>query len=604
MRTPRVELFRPLLTAVAAAVVLSACGGSDGSNGVNGKDGLNGAGQVINLSVAASTKPQAFDESAAEIVAFDATNKNILVVNAKSGKVDVFAASDMSALNGADPSSSLDLAQMLLDAGQVDALDQVGAANSVAIHGSMAAVAVEASPKTDNGWVVFVNTDTLAYVNAVQVGALPDMLTFTPDGSKVVVANEGEPDAGFENDPEGSVSVITVADYSVASVGFQAFNEGGARHSELPTDKMIIDGYSPTATGNKPTVAQTLEPEYVAISADNSTAYVALQENNAVAVIDLGDNSVDRIMGLGFKDHSIPGNELDASQKDGVHIRNWPVMGMYMPDAMTAYTFNGKTYLITANEGDDRQDWLDEVTDQAKCEAAGYFFDAANDGICIDAFTAKDFYEKDDEGDDNVTLSSGITENGGFGDDSQLNRLKFSYFVTQAMNGGTDFDKLYAYGARSFTIWDAETGAQVYDSGSAFETLTAKIYGGDFNNDNAENTGDDRSDNKGPEPEAVTVGSIGGHTYAFIGLERIGGIMVYDVSNPFSPNFVQYINNRDVTVDFDGSNYTNAVGDLGPEGLAFVSADHSPTGKPMLVVGNEVSGTTTVYTIDVTDLRQ
>lgn len=602
----RIPLLVPTLMSAAAALSLTACGGSDGA------DGLNGAGQVITLSRAATTAAQAFDASAAEIVAFDATNKNVLVVNANSGKIDVFAASSVSDVEGADPAQSLDLANMLLTAGKVTDAALVGAANSVDVHGDLAAIAVEANPKTDNGWVVFVNVNTLTYVNAVEVGALPDMLTFTPDGSKVVVANEGEPDAGFVNDPNGSVSVITVSDYSVKTATFTDFNSDGSRYSELPQAKMIIDGYSPTSATSKPTVAQTLEPEYIAVSSDSAKAYVTLQENNAVAVIKLSDASVDKIIGLGFKDHSIPGNELDASQKDGVNIKNWPVMGMYMPDSIAAYSFNGKTYFVTANEGDDRQDWLDGVTDQASCEAAGYFFD----GNCIDAFTAKDFYDAD-----NVTLvdsegnpfktKNGVAVNGGFGEDNALRRLKFSYFVTQAKNKGTEFTKLYAYGGRSFSIWDATTGEQVFDSGSEMERITAKAYGEDFNNDNAANIGDDRSDNKGPEPEGVTIGQIGGHTYAFIGLERIGGVMVYDVSNPFAPNYVQYINNRDVTVAFDPKDdlgngevpYTSAVGDLGPEGLTFVAAEKSPTGKPMLLVGNEVSGTTTIYNIDVNALQ-
>jgi hypothetical protein len=281
-------------------------------------------------------------------------------------------------------------------------------------------------------------------------------------------------------------------------------------------------------------------------------------------------------------------------------------------------SYNGKTFILTANEGDDRQDWLDNVTDEASCVAAGYFFETSDEDEahedsdenvvetlnCIDAVSAKDYYDYDaveDEHTFRLVDSEGnqfAAANGGFGEDNELRRLKFSYHTTVKMNGGTEFESLYAYGGRSFSIYDAETGAQVFDSGSFFETKTAQLYGEDFNNDNAENTGDDRSDNKGPEPEAIAVGQINGHTYAFIGLERMGGVMVYDVSNPYSPAFVQYINNRDVTVSFDDTNFADA-GDLGPEGFDFVSAEDSPNGKPMLVVGNEVSGTTTYYQIDV-----
>jgi DNA-binding beta-propeller fold protein YncE len=591
--------MKNLLKVFALLLVISgivACGG-DGSDGKNGADGADGAGQVIGLSQQGRYSSGVFDASAAEIVAYDKLNNRTYVVNADSGHVDVLDNSDLSNITLI---TSISVGADMVSAGAVADASVVGAANSVAVYGSTMAVAVEADPKTDNGWVVFYNTADNSLLKSVQVGALPDMVTFTPDGGKVVVANEGEPDEGYANDPEGSVSVINVSDYSVVNIGFSDFNEGCARHAELPTEKMIIDGFNAT-------VAKSIEPEYITVSADSSTAYVVLQENNAIAVIDLGDNTIDKIFGLGFKDHSIPGNELDASQKDGVNIRNWAVMGMYMPDAISSYTVNGKTYLVTANEGDSRADWLEGVSDQAACEGAGYFF-FAEDGVCVDEFSAKDYYDSDNvtlvdsEGDPYITDSTGAAVNGGFGGDNGLYRLKFSYFTTYLMNGGsTEFEKLYAYGSRSFSIWDAETGMQVFDSGSDFERITAKIYGADFNNDNAANAGDDRSDNKGPEPEALAIGTINGHTYAFIGLERMGGIMVYDVSNPYAPEYVQYVSNRDVTVDFDEDNFAEA-GDLGPEGFVFVSAGDSVDGQPMLIVGSEVSGTTTFYTINSTSL--
>lgn len=584
------------LVFTVSTISLSGCGGSsdDGSDGVNGQDA---SSQVVGLERVGRTVSQGFDVSAAEIVDYDKQHNRIFVVNADSGRVDVF-----SDLMSAQPAlyGSLDLAQMLVDNAIVSATSEVGAANSISVYGDYAAVAVQANPKTNDGWVIFLNTSDLSYARAVQVGALPDMVTFTTDASKVLVANEGEPNSDYSVDPDGSVSVVSMSDYSVTNIGFTDFNVGGSRNGELPTDKMVLDGFSATASDNKATVAQSFEPEYISVAADNSKAYVTLQESNAVAVINLNDSSVDKIIGLGFKDHSIPGNELDASQKDGVHIQNWPVMGMYMPDSITSMTYNGKTYLLTANEGDDRQDWLENVTDQAACEAAGYYFDSSDN--CVDAFSAKDYYDSD-----NVTLDSNMTssDNGGFGDDDELRRLKFSYHTSVVQNGGTDFEKLYAYGARSFTIWDAETGEQVFDSGSDFERLTALRYGDEFNNDNAENAGDDRSDNKGPEPEAITVGQVNGHTYAFVGLERMGGIMVYDVSNPYAPQYVQYINDRDLSVDpadNSGSTYSVDAGDLGPEGFKFVSASDSGSGKSYLIVGNEVSGTTAIYEVKLTTL--
>ncbi len=558
----------------ASAVLLNGC-----SDGDNGEAGADGAGQVISLLELGRTTSQGFDASAAEIVAFDKGNQRIFTVNADSGAIDVFSASDLST-----PSllSNVDLKQMLADEAIVTDANLVGPANSVAVNSTYVAVAVEANPKTDNGWVVFLNLTDLSFASAVEVGALPDMLTFTPDGNKVIVANEGEPNDDYTIDPEGSVSVISLPEFSLTSISFTDFNAGESRNSELPTNKMVLDGYNAS-------VAQRVEPEYITISKDGSEAYVALQENNAIAVIDMDTLTIDRIFGLGFKDYSIPGNELDAGDKDGgVNIKNWPVMGIYMPDTITNMTFNGKTYLLTANEGDSREDWLENVTDQATCESSGYFFEG---GGCHDEVRVKDLV-----GDAGLTLGTALV---GIDNDENLGRLRASYHTTFNKNGST-VDKVYAYGGRSFSIWDAETGMQVFDSGSDFERITALRFGEDFNNNNDENDAESRSDDKGPEPEALAVGSINGHQYAFIGLERMGGIMVYDISNPFAPSYVQYINNRNFAIS--PSDSTDA-GDLGPESIQFISADDSPNNQPLIIVGNEVSGTTTIYQIDVTRLQ-
>jgi len=601
--------LKPIAAAILAASLSACVSDSNDSDEPT-------ASQTISLKQQGSYSSGIFDQSAAEIVAFDAETSLTFVVNANSGQIDVLTSSD---ITNPIRISSLDIATDMVAAGDATGLAEVGAANSVAIYDGLIAIAVEAGNKTNDGWAVFYSIEGLAYVDAVQVGSLPDMLTFSPDGSQLVVANEGEPNDDYSIDPEGTVSILditwdgTTLGTVKTDVGFTDFNVGQARNGELTTDNMILDGYSDHNADSKATIAESFEPEYISISEDGAEAFVALQENNAVAVINLTTKIVDRIIGLGFKDHSLANNSMDASQKDGVNIQSWPVMGMYMPDSIATMSYNGDTYILTANEGDDRQDWLDNVVDQTSCEAAGYFFGDDGDGArCIDAFSAKDFH--DDNGtdtvitDDNVTLVDDLgnaynATNGGFGEDNELRRLKFSYHTTFAMNGSTDFEKLYAYGGRSFSIYNATTGEQVFDSGNDFETKTAEIYAEDFNNDNAENTGDDRSDNKGPEPEAIALGTINGYTYAFIGLERMGGVMVYDVTNPTAPKFIEYVNNRDVTVD-QITLEAGGAGDLGPEGFKFVDASDSPSGKPLLIVANEVSGTTTFYNIEVSTTEE
>ena len=569
------------LLAFGLAASLAGCSGDDGQNG------LNGAGQVVTLQHLASTASQGFNESTAEIVAFDPGTERVFTVNALSGQVDVFAAADPSAADGAQPLASIDLKALLVANGKVADATLVGDANSVSVYGNRVAVAIEAAPKTDPGWVVFLDAASYAYVAAVQVGALPDMLTFTPDGGKVVVACEGEPE-DYTVDPEGSVDIIDVADFSLHRAGFEDFNAGNARAAELPADVRIY-GQIVDAAGmpvRPSTVAEDLEPEYVAVSADSTTAYVTLQENNAIAVVDLATARVSRIFALGFKDYRLPGNELDASDKDGqVNIRNWPVYGMYQPDSIAVYRVNGTDYLVTANEGDSRADW--------GIAQSGGAVDFAGDPLNVNM---EEFRIKDLPLDPAVFPDAAALQ-----DNAELGRLR----VTSKLgyNSATGlFEKLYAYGGRSFAIWNAATGELVFDSGSVLERLTAQKYGINFNNNHEENAPDGRSDDKGPEPEGVTLGAINGHTYAFIGLERMGGIFVYDISNPYAPSYVQYLNNRDFNKDpaVDGA----AAGDLGPEGLIFVDAADSPDGKPLVMAGNEVSGTTSIYRVDVTLLQQ
>lgn len=253
-------------------------------------------------------------------------------------------------------------------------------------------------------------------------------------------------------------------------------------------------------------------------------------------------------------------NGLDASDSDGaINITNWPVLGMYQPDALASYEVKGETFIITANEGDGRD--YDGFSEEAEVK------DLVLDPTAFP--NAAELQADETLGSLTVTTANGDTD------------------------GDGDFDKLYAFGGRSFSIWDTQ-GNLVYDSGDDFEQITAALLPENFNSDNTENNSfDSRSDNKGPEPEGVAIGAIDDHIYAFIGLERIGGVMVYDVTNPESPTFIEYVNNR----NFEGDALAGTAGDLGPEGLTFIAAEDSPNGKPLLAVANEVSGTTTLFEI-------
>jgi hypothetical protein len=477
---------------------------------------------------------------AAEITAYDDVSRRLFVVNGALGTVDV--------LDLRDPAAPQKLATLSVGA-------YGGSANSVAAHGGVVAVAVggDGNARTNPGTVVFYRATTLQAVSTVQVGALPDMLTFTPDGRRVLVANEGEPDDAYTVDPEGSVSVIDVSNVNrptVRTASFAAFNGQAAA---LRASGVRVFG--PNAT-----VAQDLEPEYVAVSEDGRTAWVTLQENNALAVVDVASATVTRVLPLGYKDHTLAGRGLDASDRDGqVNVRPWPVFGMYQPDAIAAYSAGGQTYLVTANEGDARD--YPGLREEARVSAlplnTALFTSAACGGVAC-------------------------TNN------AALGRLTVTRELGRNPLTGR-YDALYAFGARSISIWAAD-GRQVWDSGDEIERRTRDLPNVAFNANHTpgENALDDRSDNKGPEPEGVVLGRLGAKTYAFVGLERVGGVMVWDVTTPASPAYVTYVNTRQ-----------GGTGDLGPEGLTFVPAVRSPNKRPLLVVGNEVSGTTTIYTIDL-----
>lgn len=399
-----------------------------------------------------------------EIPAFDAATNTVWVAGVKG--VDV-----LNALNGS-------LVQ------HIDTTS-FGSINSVSIHNGLAAFAMESAVKTDPGQVVFF--DTLSRTqngSAITVGALPDMLTFTPDGSKLLVANEATPTTygtlastsatgtrtynPAVNDPVGSVSIINMNTRTVAAT---------------PT----FAGVTQTGSNLRLNTGMDFEPEYITVSADGSKAFVSLQEANGMAVLNLSTNTFEQVVGLGAKDFSQPGNQIDPLNNSSVSFISPNAKGLYMPDGMTSFDKNGVTYVVMANEGDFREDDADR-------SAAGSTYGAA----------------------------------------SPLNALRVSNADSSTVAG-----ELYAAGARSFSIRDVN-GTLVFDSGDTLdkEAFARGIYD------------DGRSRDKGVEPEGVELMEIGGRLYAFIGLERTtkAAVAIYDITDPAMSTFVDMIvTNGDVS---------------------------------------------------------
>ena len=474
-----------------------------------------------------------------EIAAYDPATRRVFAINLALLRVDV--------LDISDPATPV-LEFMI---------PLAGAPNSVAIRDGVVAVAIENAVKTSPGFVQFFTTSGLL-LSVVTVGALPDMITFTPNGKYVLVANEGEPNSYNQLtsvDPEGSVSIIDM------TVGAANLTQGDVRtatfNNDMPkTNPSSIRNYGPNAT-----LAQDLEPEYIAVSHDSKTAWVTLQENNAIAILDIEKGAFTRLVGLGFKNHSLPGNGLDASDSEisseprrGTNnIANWPVFGMYLPDAIDSYHVGGATYLVLANEGDTRN-YLG-FSEEIPVGDSGYVLDPA---VFPNASTLK------------------LEPN--------LGRLTVTNMLgAKEIDSDAQFERIFVPGARSFSIRTA-AGELVFDSGDDFEKIIEARALAIFNSNGTPASFDTRSDNKGPEPEAIVIGKAFGRTYAFIGLERAGGIMIYDISDPFAPFFIDYVSTSPV--------------DIAPEGLVFIKEDDSPNGKALLVLSHEVSNTTTIFEIN------
>ena len=104
------------------------------------------------------------------------------------------------------------------------------------------------------------------------------------------------------------------------------------------------------------TTGMDFEPEYIAITQDGSQAFVTLQEGNAIGVLDLTTNSFTQVIGLGAKDFSLEGNQIDPLNDGVVAFDSHAAKGLYMPDTIAVHTWLGETYLVMANEGDFRED--------------------------------------------------------------------------------------------------------------------------------------------------------------------------------------------------------------------------------------------------------
>ena len=483
------------------------------------------------------------DGGVAEIISYDKMKNQAWVVNGATGKLDILSLDQVTGgISEKMSAKSLDIPAIIAKA----APDfQYGDMTSVAVHGEkgIVAVALQDVDYNKHGYAAILTTDG-ELLTMIEAGCQPDTIVFTPDGRKILVANEGEPREGIGEgivDPAGSVTVITldaadVQKSTAVTVDFEVFD---SQRETLIADGIIM------VKDNLPSV--DFEPEY--ITATDQKAYIALQENNAIAVLDLDTKEYSGVYSLGYKDLSGEKDALDLVE-DGVYeAKTYDAVSAYMPDGIAVYETDGKTYILTANEGDAREwgDYCNEIKATV---------------------TATDGTEAENVRVINAEVTDGLPEG-----------------------------KTVLYGARSFSIYrvDNDGLTQVFDSGNDFEVKTAGYFPAYFNISNDDNAFDSRSPKKGPEPESVVIGKVEGRTYAFVALERIGGIMVYDITHPEKADFCNYINTRDFSEDPEA--VEKLTGDIAPEGLAFIPAEDSHSATPVLLAAYEVSGTVGAYAV-------
>lgn len=469
------------------------------------------------------------DGGVAEIVKYNKYNQTMYLVSGKTQSVHIVNLNNVNSNSNTtlEATKTVTLESIgINDAGDITSVD-------VSPDGKEIAIAIQHKDYDKNGYIARFDANG-QLISIHEAGIQPDMITYSPDGSLILTANEGEPRQGYEAgtvDPKGSITALDTNTNQSYDIDFTAFDSAESR-AALVADNVIIK------KDTAPSV--DFEPEYITISNDSLTAYVTLQEANSIATIDLTTKQVTRVDSLGFKDYSSGDNKVDLYKKDdAINITNTDeFLGIYMPDGISSYEVDGKTYLLTANEGDSREwgDYINEVEEK-------------------------------------------------YGE----SKSKIVTLNTDDYDGFDDLSKKYLFGGRSFSIIDASTMTMVSDSSGEFEEITAKLLPEYFNCSNDDISFEDRSGKKGPEPEDIKTMIIDGKVMAFIGLERIGGVMMYDVSDPTNPTYVDYLNLRDFSDDISGS--------VSPEGLCTVSAKDSPTNKPMLIIANEVSGDVNVVEV-------
>ena len=503
-------------------------------------------------------------EGSAEIGTFHAASKRIFATNGVKNTIDIFDISDV-----ANPKKvgSVSLSPYGNDVTSVAAgRDVVVAVVNVADKFSATGV-----PTTTNGKIVVFDTNGKVLSSPDVLGVLPDSVSFAPDGTTALVAIEGQPvcakddpataakedtDYSKASDPVGGVTVVDLSNPAAPVLRFAGFDQ-------FSVTAMKAKGIAVSSVVNN--VSKDFEPEFVS-AVDNNYAFVTIQEANAIGKLNIRTATFENVT-RAFES-KLESVARDTSDRDaGAGPRNYKrVVGASQPDAIAAFKSGAGQYYVTANEGDARE------------------YTCLNDDLRASALKVDPRRFPDWKA---------------WSANAALGRAKVNP-TNGDLDGDGDIDNIHLRGTNSMTIY--RSGSVFWDSGELLDQIQTQAFGvaninGSHSLSSDKSTmnyvGQDRSDDKGAEPEGVAVGMVGDRRIAVLGLERMTALAIFDITDPKKPIFQEWLQMLPTK-----ATPAKDVKHWSPEGIVFVPAENSPSGKALIITSYELSGSLSIHQIE------
>ena len=503
-------------------------------------------------------------EGSHEIATFHAGSKRVFATNGVKNAIDIYDISDV-----ASPKKvgSVALSSYGNDVTSVAAGKDVVVA-VVNVSDKFSATGV---PTTTNGKIVVFDTNGKVLSSPDVLGVLPDSVTFAPNGTTALVAIEAQPvcakddpataakedtDYSKASDPVGGVTVVDLSNPASPVLRFAGFDQ-------FSIFEMRAKGIAVSSVVNN--VSKDFEPEFVT-AVDNNYAYVTIQEANAIGKLNIGSATFESIS-RAFES-KVSRVARDTSDRDaGAGPRTYTnVVGASQPDAIAGFTIGAGQYFVTANEGDAR-------------EYTCLNDDLRGSALKVDARRFPDW-----------SILSGS---------AALGRAKVNPTIGDE-DGDGDIDTIHLRGSNSMTMY--RNGIVIWDSAELLDQIQTKAFGvtninGSHSLSSDKSTmnyvGQDRSDDKGSEPEGVAVGMVGNRRIAILGLERMTALAIFDITQPRNPVFQEWLQMLPTK-----ATPAKDVKHWSPEGIIFVPADKSPSGKALVITSYELSGSLSIHQIE------